>query len=341
MKFIKKILFIALLIVTALCIYALFLPSDRTIERSLVIKAPASKIYTQVVDFKNWEKWSPWASGDSTMKAEFSGADKGVGAEMSWTSENSGNGMMKILEVKENEMVKIEYHHEKEDTMISYWHFSNLGDSTKATKTMEMQGLGYPLGRLAGYFTSGMIENSYNDELKRLAFLVTDTNSQTIDFECGIIMEKSIEAQPALAIKTMATMENISQKLGEIYGKVAQYLKNNNIQVAGPPFSIYYSNDPQATEWEMAAGFPIASETKGEGEIIYQPLHGGEVLTITHCGGYENLGESYTKIFEQLYAKGFVQNGASWESYLTDPQTETDTSKWVTSIYLPVSQSNK
>jgi hypothetical protein len=67
MKALKIILITVLILVGAFIILNAFLPAKYEVERSVNINAPKEIVFEQVVDFKNWEQWSPWLAMDSTM----------------------------------------------------------------------------------------------------------------------------------------------------------------------------------------------------------------------------------------------------------------------------------
>ena len=127
---------IGLLLVAFLVVVA-FRSSECKVQRSIVIKASAEKIFSYINDFKAWSYWSPWEKMDSNMKKEFSGS-VGVDSTYRWNGNNKvGEGRMTILESKPNEKVKIAleffkpYHSEStttftitkgaEDTQIVTW----------------------------------------------------------------------------------------------------------------------------------------------------------------------------------------------------------------------------
>lgn len=70
------------------------IPSEVSLERSVVVDAPPAGVYPHVSSFQNFNAWSPWAKIDPNAKYEFTGPESGVGSTMSWTSDhpNVGNG---------------------------------------------------------------------------------------------------------------------------------------------------------------------------------------------------------------------------------------------------------
>ena len=102
--FILAILVIAALVVT----YANTKPSTFRIERSIVIKAPASKIFALLPDFHDWAKWSPWEDLDPSMTKKYEGPTTNSGPSYSWEGNKKvGSGRMELLEAVEAKRVKI------------------------------------------------------------------------------------------------------------------------------------------------------------------------------------------------------------------------------------------
>lgn len=94
---IRKVLIgIALLVMVVLGLAATQ-PDSFAVERRLVMNAPPDRVYAQIVDFHNWEAWSPWAKRDPAMTATYSGASQGVGAVYDWSGNSDvGQGRMTI-----------------------------------------------------------------------------------------------------------------------------------------------------------------------------------------------------------------------------------------------------
>ena len=84
------------LLVALIALIGLALPKNFRIERSVVINAPAEKIYPLIAEPKNWPKWGIWNRRDPNMQMEFSGAAPGAGAKWSWQSKSEGNGVMEF-----------------------------------------------------------------------------------------------------------------------------------------------------------------------------------------------------------------------------------------------------
>ena len=106
---IKKIALSLLGVLAVFLIVAAFQPDTYKVTRSTEIAAPPAAVHAQINDFHNWDKWSPWAKLDPSMKATYSGAPSGATASYYWIgNSNVGEGRMTILESQPGQTVKID-----------------------------------------------------------------------------------------------------------------------------------------------------------------------------------------------------------------------------------------
>ena len=94
----RIILLIVLVLVVACLLYATTRP-NLVVERSVVINAPAEKIYPRINDFHEWGAWSPWEKLDPSIQKTYSGPESGRGAGYAWQgNSNVGQGRMEITD---------------------------------------------------------------------------------------------------------------------------------------------------------------------------------------------------------------------------------------------------
>jgi uncharacterized protein YndB with AHSA1/START domain len=107
MEILKTILYILILAVLALLIYAATRPNTFRLERFTVIKAPPDKVFGIINDFKQWTGWSPWENIDADLTRTYSGAPSGVGTVYEWLGKKTGQGRMEITEAKPGQRVSL------------------------------------------------------------------------------------------------------------------------------------------------------------------------------------------------------------------------------------------
>jgi effector-binding domain-containing protein len=135
-----------------------------------------------------------------------------------------------------------------------------------------------------------------------------------MSFKCEI---KEMPAQPALAIRTRTSVQNLPQTIGECYGKVMGYLGQMGEQPACAPYVGYYNMDMNDLDVEM--GFPVAKALPGKGDIIASQLPGGKMGTCLYTGPYTEMPVAYDALKKLLDEKGLDPTGIVYEVYYNSP----------------------
>lgn len=136
----RKLLIVLLLAVAGVLGYASTKPDQFRVERSIVIKAPAEKIFPHINNFHSWEAWSPYEKLDPAMKRSFSGAASGVGAAYAWEGNSTvGAGSMEILESTPSSKItiKLDFLKPMEGHDTAEFTLASQTDGTKVTWAMS------------------------------------------------------------------------------------------------------------------------------------------------------------------------------------------------------------
>jgi len=88
--------FVALTALALLLVYAAMRPDTFRVQRTTVIKAPASKIFALINDLKSFNNWNPFEKKDPSVTGRYSGAASGVGAVYAWSGRKVGAGHIEI-----------------------------------------------------------------------------------------------------------------------------------------------------------------------------------------------------------------------------------------------------
>lgn len=178
MKFLKISLGIIVVLVATFLLGGMLLPSGQYVERSTMVKAEQAEVFALVSDYRQFNKWSPWATYDPEAEYEFSGPATGVGSKMSWRSEqqNVGNGVQEIVDIEPGSMVRSKLTFEGFDTP-SYATFklepTNAG--TKVTWSFDAN-MDTILGRYMGLMMDKWVGADYELGLARLKAVAEEGN---------------------------------------------------------------------------------------------------------------------------------------------------------------------
>jgi effector-binding domain-containing protein len=191
-----------------------------------------------------------------------------------------------------------------------------------------MKKLFFPAVIMAGLFIGTAV---FGNDYQKPASLKDDTAHKCSQITIEV---KEIEPAKVLAIKITVNSDEVGAKLGELYPMLMECVKNSEVEMTGPPYSKYYSWDPEG-ETEMEAGVPVNGEAECEG-VEYIELPACKVVTCMHIGPYEKIDSVYDAIQEYITENKMKINGAVWEVYLTDANSEPDPEKYRTQVYFPV-----
>jgi len=139
----KKIAIAFVLVVAAVLLFAATRPDRFRVERSLDIKAPATKIYPYMSDFHKGDLWSPYEKKDPAMKRTFSGPENGKGAvyEFNGSTKSVGKGRLEIIDAvpPTKVVLTLDMIEPMKGHNIVEYTLKPEGDSTKVTWAMEGQ----------------------------------------------------------------------------------------------------------------------------------------------------------------------------------------------------------
>jgi len=287
-------------------------------------------IWDQVNCLENWEKWDIWHQ-DTNMKGHYEGPACGVGAKNIWGYKNTDDGgSQAIVEVKEYEYIKTFLDFRKMGTAEAEMFFEKVDGGTKVTWTMKSDA-SYPVVRwINTLMVVPGVNNSYEAGLENLDELTKDMKLKPM-YTTGEISITEVNSMDALAIRVVATMDEMESAMGDAFGKLMQM---GGAQMAGPPFAIWYVYDGE--EFEFDNCIPVSVAMPGSGDIRSIKTYAGKAVTTLHTGSYDSSHYSWKTIEEYIEANNLEKNGDPYEVYMTDPGQEPDPNKWVTGLYMPV-----
>lgn len=108
MKKFLKITGISLLVLVVIYLILCAVAPPFQIERSTVINAKDSIIFSKFGDFKAWDSWSPWTEKDPgiTTSSIYTGTPYTKGHQVEWKSKSQGDGRQVIEEVTPYSYIK-------------------------------------------------------------------------------------------------------------------------------------------------------------------------------------------------------------------------------------------
>lgn len=331
MKIIKYLLLLLLVIVIGGAVYVMLQPNNYDVKRSKLIKAPASVIFNNINDYKNWKAWGPWLEEDPTIKETYAEQTSGVGGAYSWTSKD-GPGNMKTVALTENKSIdqKIQFSDYKPSDV--YWTLDETEEGTTVTWGMKADEI--PFMFKFGAVMSGGMDNMLGPMLARgldnldsviQEHMKNNPPKPEPTYSLGGIMDIKQDAQQFIGYKHASKIdhEQMTKLFMESLPKAGMHAAAQKLeQTDYTPGAVFTKWDEENGEAEFYIGLVVRKDIPLAEGMEKITLPKGRNVMVTKYGPY-GTGDQQAHIAIDTYLKenGLEQNGAIWELYLNDPES--------------------
>jgi hypothetical protein len=141
MKKFLRITGISLLVIVIVYLVLCAVAPPMAVEKTIVINAKDSVIYSKFADFNQWTKWSPWEEQDPeiTKNMTITGTPFTKGHESKWKDKNNTSGRQVIEELTPYSYMKTALYFPAESKTPGYGEFKLTpeGNGTKVTWSMK------------------------------------------------------------------------------------------------------------------------------------------------------------------------------------------------------------
>jgi hypothetical protein len=168
------ILQILALILVLFLIYVQSRPNDFRYERSRLIKSSPEKVFEQVNEFRNWEKWSPWIEMEPTAVLTYGEKTEGEGGFYRWDGKKTGSGCCTILRSAPHLAVNVALEFEKPMKSSARADFKLVPEGAGTRVSWIMSGTNNFIAKFFGvlFNSEKMISQSFDRGLEKIAQLV-------------------------------------------------------------------------------------------------------------------------------------------------------------------------
>ncbi len=157
-------------LITLFFLVAFFLPSSKTLYRSITIERPPDEIYNLVTDFSNYKKWNPWSAREPEAKGEMKGEPGNVGHKWIWDGKKIGQGYLEIKELEKGKSVRSDliFSAPRKMTAEDIWKFDKIDENSTRVTWGHYSLLGYPVERFFGLYLDKMLGPDFEQGLVNL-----------------------------------------------------------------------------------------------------------------------------------------------------------------------------
>jgi effector-binding domain-containing protein/carbon monoxide dehydrogenase subunit G len=335
MKIFKILFFIVFVAAIGFSIFIAVRDGTYQVSDSRTIKAPAEAVFSEINDFKNWQDWAPLFKSSGAIRPFFAEKTKGVGGSFSWMGEE-GNGTIETIASVQNTSISQIIHENGSPTEINW---SIEPKETGVTVVFEIQGTKSFTEKALEFITNNMeIKHAWLYE-NGLTLLDTHLQEKLVKHSFkfkgmiahggGFYLYKSVSC----------SFEKAANKVKEKQQLISEFMVNKEIFSAGKPFKIINSTDKVTQKTDFEICIPVSEHVETSGAMALKHLKAGKVLKTVFRGDYKFIHKAWDATFEELANTNYQQdlNSKPFEVYLVGPNETGDPSKWITAIYIPVS----
>lgn len=336
MEIIKKILIGLAVAFGAIVLVGFWLPRTAHVERSIVIEAPQSTVFTVLNGFKQFNQWSPWADLDPNMKTTLEGPVTGVGAKLSWSGNDQvGTGSQEILESTPHSAIRMRLAFgDFPGDYFATFELRPEGGGTLVKWAFEADYGGSIMGRYFGLMSDAMVGPDYEKGLARLKALVEKLPRGDLAALKFDAVETAAEPLVLTSVRSADNPSAIGVALGVAYGRLSGYMSAAGLKQAAAPIAIFRPAGDGTVA--IDAGIPVdRAATATTGEVRAGQLPAGRAVRAEYQGAYTGLADARRQLGAYLAATGLEPAGDPWEQYVSDPASTPD-AQLVTYLYAPV-----
>ncbi|MDP3353413.1 MAG: GyrI-like domain-containing protein, partial [Flavobacteriaceae bacterium] len=140
---------------------------------------------------------------------------------------------------------------------------------------------------------------------------------------------------------TSCRFDEIGPKMQGIISNLDTFMKSNNIETAGNPFSIIHKWDDVMQTSMFSVCIPIKERLiTTDKTVMVGMMEPQRVFKSVLKGDYSNLFLAWETAYKNLAVQGFVTklNGEPFEVYITNKNEVPNPAKWITEIYIPIEE---
>lgn len=300
------------------------------VKKSIVIDAPAHRVFSIVNDFHHWSIWSPWLVAEPEARVKV----REDGKFYEWEGNRTGAGEMSIVNEEQDKFVDCDL------TFLKPW------KSTAKVKFIlqadgQKTGVSWTMDSSLPFFLFWMkksmeafIGADFDRGLKMLKEYVEKgkVNSR-LEFK-GI---SSHSGGKYFGIQKETTMENLKD-MGSDFARLGEFIKSNNISPTAPLFTMYHKWDMVKGKVRYTAGVPVSNIPANiPADFVTGEIPAGKIYTLRHIGAYDHLGNAWTTLYMMQRNKEFkpIKNVHPYEMYLNMPG-EVPESELITDIVFSI-----
>ncbi|WPC43835.1 MerR family transcriptional regulator [Clostridium sp. JS66] len=123
------------------------------------------------------------------------------------------------------------------------------------------------------------------------------------------------------------------------YCKLISLVERNNFHIIKNAMAVYYDNcidfeEREKKDYDIEVCIAVSEER--EIDSLVRKFGGFKAVTAVHYGSYNNMIDTYRKLYKYIYENGYEICGEPVDNYLVDIMNTVDEENYVTELIIPI-----
>ena len=309
---------IAILVVIGL-IFIAFLPSERTIERSIVVATEASKPFKLVNHLPSWTKWSPWYAAHTTTVMTYSDNPEGEGAWYTWDSKdpNIGKGKLTIANSSKPDSITVTLEFEAWEPGVASYYFETIGEKeTKVSQKMNVKAANF-FGKLQILIMEGVMNHMFDEGLAKIkaeAEAMADEPASAGKMEnLGVSDYAEVNY---MSVTDTVSFDEIDAFFTKAFTDIMVQAGIQNLGGAGPAFARYHVWNPEEQTAVIEACIPLNGTGTASDQVKPGKIEAGKGVMLDFFGPSYMTEGAHETIDAYIKENNLTLIGAPIEVYI-------------------------
>jgi effector-binding domain-containing protein len=301
------------------------------VSKSIIINAPAEKVFAILNNFSQWRAWSPWLIQDPEAKVNLIEGNKAY----FWEGPRSGTGSMKIVKEAVNKSIdyKLEFLKPWKSKADVRFDVFTIDNGTKVTWSMDSA-----LPFFMFWMKKMMVALVGLDYKRGLLLLKDFVEDEKVHSQLDFNGYSTVEGCRYIGIKTACTTDEIATKMDADFSKLMDFVGKEEAISAEKPFTIYH-------KWDLVSGkvaYTCAVKVNNmpldlPNDFVIGDRPTTKVYTVKHTGPYHHMGNAWSALYGMAQRKELAENKSinPFEIYLNSPKG-TPENELETEVHFPV-----
>jgi len=331
MKILKYIFLLLLLCGIAGFVFIATQPGEYSITKSKEINVSKEVVFDFVNEYQNWNLWN--VNIDSTSSKELFSEDS-----KTYTITNRNESIIYETIAQFNPDSIVQKLTQDNLTHNLVWKFTSTQKGTlvscemKGTMTLKQKVFSVLQGGAQNYLGDDLEKNLINIE----KYLTNQLNNFNIKINGlvtkeGTLFIKQIDSSSVKAYNSIARSR---------IPNLVDFAKENSINYTENPFVIFDYWDTKNDKTKFSICLPVKEEiiTSEGSDVLGGELFEFRAVKVTLIGDYSHLRKAWDEALKYIEKNKLVEDtkGSYIESYKVSASKESQPSKWVTEIYIPI-----